>query len=188
MFIIYVYSILQILYLCALEIHRSRFEKFAYFDSFKIQDLGDIKIDSIRSIIRELRKYNNNIEIHKFKVLELEIHRKNKAVKWYDRRILDLHSFSSKYGTEPFRGILFTLGGSLFFYTITFLAQNYLYDVSLEGIESFVTTYFTFITPSFKNPFDTEMNMCSYFLFLVGKIFIGYGIYQTIQAFRKFKI
>ena len=33
---------------------------------------------------------------------------------------------------------------------------------------------------------DIEISGFSYLLLFIGRIFIGYGYYQTIQAFRKF--
>jgi hypothetical protein len=56
-----------------------------------------------------------------------------------------------------------------------------------------VNEYFCFLNPSsFDYHFDklkkNETTIVASIVFVFAKIFIGYGIYQTIQAFRKFGV
>ena len=61
--------------------------------------------------------------------------------------------------------------------------------MSLEGFYKSVKYYFTFLTPTHKISFmDAEKPKTFFYVWnFIGRIFISYGIFQTIQAFRKFK-
>jgi hypothetical protein len=60
-----------------------------------------------------------------------------------------------------------------------------------NSVEDFFVGYLKFLNPFslFKSPIqDAEIYFFPLFFFMFGKIFISYGIFQTVQAFRKFGV
>ena len=114
-----------------------------------------------------------------------------------DRIILFLNRWSNNYQTSWLRGVYFTIIVSLFFYgLLILLSSNYINSTSLNNnplFQCFSKYYFTFLWPTHRaSQFLEELksNVLSiwfYIFYFLGRIFIGYGIYQTIQAFRKIK-
>ena len=65
------------------------------------------------------------------------------------------------------------------------------FDISKEGVKRFVFGCLKIINIIDLKPFDKDVSIqevsdLSYLILFIGRIFIGYGYYQTIQAFRKF--
>lgn len=65
------------------------------------------------------------------------------------------------------------------------------FDISKEGVKRFVFGCLKIINIIDLKPFDRDVSIqevsdLSYLILFIGRIFIGYGYYQTIQAFRKF--
>ena len=79
------------------------------------------------------------------------------------------------------------------FFNLTILASG-VYSYSFDyfkwvNINENIKLFITFLLPTHNFDFlNTEIN-CSLFYFFdfLGRIFVSYGIYQTIQAFRKYK-
>lgn len=109
-----------------------------------------------------------------------------------DYIILGLNSLSNNHGKSYFRGILFTmLSGWLFFYFSLMATETYSFgcDNLWESFEGSVKYYFSFLTPTHKTNHMDELSPKNWFYVwdFLGRAVIAYGIYQTIQAFRKFK-
>ncbi|WP_321298977.1 hypothetical protein [Marinifilum fragile] len=149
------------------------------------------------------QKMNDSVSMLLFKELEMDAYRKylfsfeslmdnsgfNKFRLASDIFILTLNKLSNSHGTSFFRGVLFTMAvwgvffswfvmvrdgvGNAFIWTNgEYLneAVNYLWLFNgLKGLTTGSTVLWSCIIP-----------------FLLGKIFIAYGIYQTISAFRKY--
>lgn len=111
-----------------------------------------------------------------------------------------LNKISNDFGRNWGRGILFTLGlGVLFFYLLVISTKEYElgfgFPVFCDG--RLVAAFVKYMNPirfletdtlfkgSLNQPFAT-LSGVSYILDMVGRILITYGIYQTIQAFRRF--
>ncbi len=65
------------------------------------------------------------------------------------------------------------------------------FDISKEGVKRFVFGCLKIINIIDLKPFDKDVSIqevsdLSYLILFIGRIFIGFGYYQTIQAFRKF--
>lgn len=120
--------------------------------------------------------------------------------KWqstWDLFVLGLNWSSNYFGKAPMQGVIFTLCfGVLFFYlSITqtakyAMALNLDADIFLEEISN----YLKFLLPThsidYLGPeYFKDGKVSSVFLIwdILGRIFVGFGIYQTIQAFRKFR-
>ena len=100
---------------------------------------------------------------------------------------------SNNFGQSWSRGIIFTLIVNLIFFGLfVFLSDSNLH-FSFESEDVLRTTkyYLQFlnITKWDYSPFGIsiqESYHLGYLILFIGRIFIGYGYYQTIQAFRKF--
>jgi len=194
-----------------LDLANSVIEKGVYFLGSEIRTA---KRETWRIIKHEFIKQNNKIEGLKYHALEMKEYEKelfgDKKIlrfsffrfirdfyfvfKQGDRTnkfIVFINRISNDYNSKPFRGIVFTLFSTLIFYLL------FIWVVKLENKMVFSFS-FDFIGLNFKQalqmlnitdwkytPFNK--NYCwAYGVLFIGRIVIGFGIYQTIQAFRKF--
>lgn len=108
-----------------------------------------------------------------------------------DKLILQLNKLSNDFGTDWSRGILFTLIVTLM--TFSLIIASLKIDLELqwsnEGLNNLIKNVFVVHNVTeWKNLyfFDKEIQGWSFLILFIGRIFIGYGYYQTIQAFRKY--
>ena len=151
--------------------------------------------ESFRIIKQSFRTDGNNIEaldFHKNEMIiyQKELQEKNKKTKKEDKIILWFNKNSNLFGTSWKCGLLFTLLTSLFFYGIYLISlSNQLeLDWSFNGFNIMVKNYVQFLNLTVWDikPFGIENYNLGYLPLFIGRIFIGYGYYQTIQAFRKY--
>lgn len=102
-----------------------------------------------------------------------------------------LNRISNNHSTSWTLGILFTLtAGLLFFYLAMISSSDYTIAFSIlnwKDLLDMTSKYLIFLLPTHK--FDDLYHLTNPLVLLfdiLGRIFIGYGIYQTIQAFRKY--
>ncbi|WP_156168875.1 pentapeptide repeat-containing protein [Kordia jejudonensis] len=104
--------------------------------------------------------------------------------------ILSLNAISNWFGSSYIQGVLFTvLIGGLFFSLSLFHVES---SEFITYYDKWQWEYFVqFLNPTHR--FDyikaIDENPQTWFFIwdFIGRIFVGYGIYQTIQAFRKYK-
>ena len=67
-------------------------------------------------------------------------------------------------------------------------------NLNFASVKDFLSGYFRFlIVTDFYNPLEKERifidnsNTWGWIIFILGKIVLAFGIYEMIQAFRKFK-
>jgi len=110
--------------------------------------------------------------------------------------ILFLNRWSNRHGTSYALGILYTLTiGALFYYLSITSTSKYdiAYSFDWAIIKENIAGYVQFLIPTHRftylNNFmeGCKLNPGFYIWDVLGRIFIGYGIYQTIQAFRKYR-
>ena len=179
------------------KIHQVSFLESAYFDDLnmdKIEAIENWDRKTLRAIKRELINTHNQIDYLRFKAYELEAYKNEKGKSWKDDFILSLNSFSSKNGLDWIKALRFIFLTSFInylFYLISYLIS--IKRVVPNGfpifLEGFFVYYLKFINPLMflKSPIEDAENYFFPLLFLLlGKILISYGIYQLIQAFRKF--
>ena len=99
--------------------------------------------------------------------------------------ILTLNTLSNNNGRSWVRGIFFTfIIGILFFSLSIHSTNNYTFSCS-----SFFKLFFEFLNPAHQIKFldDFDPNSYTYMWDFIGRSLIAYGIYQTVQAFRKYR-
>ncbi|UOE47418.1 hypothetical protein MTO98_23715 [Mucilaginibacter sp. SMC90] len=144
-----------------------------------------------RLLKNEAKKINNQIGGLSYYRKEVQAHaRELRWRNWEDRLLLLLNQISNNYGTSWSRGVLFTLLSGLLCFTAFWLcAENSLVS---QQPANFWATYINFIwLPSgLQGLLDTTGRLhggiAGVCFFLLGKVLIAYGIYQTIAAFRKY--
>lgn len=171
-----------------------------------ISDDAEIPIKNKRETFRILKKnyesLSNNSESLEIKELEMRTLLDEIGIKILQAKggwkkipnyfLLLLNKYSNSYGNSYIKGIFFTIIiGILFFYLSSVFTAKFEpcrcinIDTILEGSKYF----WQFLLPTHR--FDyIEVNPVSkrfYFYDFFGRIAVGYGIYQTIQAFRKYK-
>ncbi len=143
--------------------------------------------ETYRIIKDELLKFNNRIEALEYYKKEMKAYwQELYKEKWYknigEKCILCLNRISTNYGSSWIQGAGFTALTAFIFY-LAFLGLSNNPVWSLEA-------YFIFLNPAHSYEFLQKFNPYdwAYMIDAFGRIFIGYGYYQTIQAFRKHKI
>ncbi|WP_282161420.1 pentapeptide repeat-containing protein [Ulvibacterium marinum] len=177
----------------------------------EISENGNIPIKNKRETFRILKKIhesqNNIVASLPFKVIEKKtlfkeswhgLKHGNSIFKNLSNLFILFFNFLSNYfGIAFFQGIFFTIGmGILFFYLCMIYTTKYLFAWHLDSqiIMDNIPAFANFLLPTHKfdylgSDFTKSFSFSnSFFLFdILGRIFVGYGIYQTIQAFRKFR-
>ncbi|WP_348824002.1 hypothetical protein [Flavobacterium aestuarii] len=181
------------------KIHQVTFAEVAYFDDLNKENENAIENwdrKTLRTIKRELVNTHNQIDYLRFKAYELNAYKKevnqNKS-NWRDSLILYFNKDSNNFGLDWTKGLQFIIKWGFLFYFLYLLvymlqAKN---KCLIPKQADFYINYLKFLNPfSFlKSPIDDAENYFLPFLFFVlGKIFVSYGIYQTVQAFRKFGV
>jgi len=150
-------------------------------------------------------KQGDTVRALDYQAREIEAH--YKQLKLYDKKLrkvgftkisLWLNKWSNDFGRNWQRGVLFSIIAGLFFFYLVVLASNeYRFELGFAYDPRVIPSFFRFMNPLrffelesiFKTgqekPFLT-LNGWSYFFDLLGRVFVAYGFYQTIQAFRKY--
>lgn len=167
---------------------------------YKIQSINRItdniyKRENYRQLKNAMESQGNRKEALHYKSLEMDYLRKELPFSW-DKILLLLNFISNKHGLSWTRGILFTILSSLtffLFYESTLEKPHFFWttqtswfgtkDAFLLGVKFFFKYLSSFPSLRFEQDGD---NASSNIIILLARIFIGYGIYQTITAFRKF--
>ena len=176
-----------------------------------ISEDAEIPIKNKRETFRILKQehisQNNVVHSIEYKTLENETYLKENIFKLFRGEsivscisnlfVLSLNWLSSRFGVSYFQAAFFTLIFGALFYYFTILsttkyemAMNFDWNILYENIP----TYSSYLLPTHRFDFLGEefgdkysFNNWFYFFDLFGRIVTGYGIYQTIQAFRKFR-
>lgn len=175
------------------------------YETDKIQERTDLNLsetslkrirESYRRIKQEFRNNNNNIEALRFQEYEMITYKneleslKTNEKSLEDRIILTFNELSNKFGTSWSRGLGFTVITTLIFYLLFLwtIQDGIYFKPTWEGLGDFIKYFLQFLNIAFWNfkPFGIDNYIWGYVILFIGRIFIGYGYYQTIQAFRKY--
>lgn len=194
-----------------LDLTGATFDKYALFKDAKIKEGNR---ETFRIIKNEFMKVNNRIDALLFHTREMEAFErelKDKRIKkdkkyWgKDEIILKLNKFTNHYGTSWPRALVITL---LFAFVFSLLLALFgldksyyiygwndgdtLFDIVLNCMNVFLATLYKtcdLLTQTLKFDYnETKLNLFGKVLSLIARLGIGYGYFQIIQAFRKFKI
>lgn len=173
--------------------------------SEKLEQYTDPKLDiSFRGETLRYLKLNafnqqDTINYIKFYSLELQDYEKLIQVKkWYseDRVLLYLNKISNNHGLSWKRGLCFSIGiGTLFFIPNLFLLNNPYWEFGWSNWSDFrevlditlkLFSQSLYAAHSFDYLKEYNPKGIVFLIDLIGRIFLTYGYYQTIVAFRKF--
>lgn len=138
-------------------------------------------------------KSNNYIDAINYKRLEAKEYQKEKEIKWHERLLFILNGLSNKHGTSWIRALWVTLSFTTFFSLLILcfglepFSNNAIMFNSLN-CEKFLKIFIGLlnivnIESNFK---DITLSFVGDLLFFTSKVFIAYGYYQFISAFRKY--
>jgi len=154
--------------------------------------------NTARVLKHEAKRINNTISSLNYNKMEMKLHSKTLELRSFsDWSILRLNYISNNYGADWIWGSLFTITMGLVFYSI--------FNMCVYGFGVPWNDHFNFLL----NDKDFWIGFINYFWlptgfgeltkndelaggwggaisFILGKILIAYGIYQTIAAFRKY--
>ncbi|ALM47822.1 hypothetical protein AMR72_02245 [Flavobacterium psychrophilum] len=157
------------------------------------------KRETFRILKDNLESQKNLAESLKFKAIEKDIlshelkHETFSASIFLDRANLFFNWLSNNHGNSYGRAFLFILGFGLFFFYFSLISLD-LFSFTLDykewAFNESFRYYMEFLNPIHKFDYlgeDITLSKRFYVLDFLGKTFVGYGIYQFIQAFRKYK-
>ncbi|MFT7012054.1 MAG: hypothetical protein ACJAWR_002078 [Flavobacteriales bacterium] len=113
-----------------------------------------------------------------------------------DYIIFQLNRYSNNHGSSWSRSIIFTIIISIScYYPLILLTDNYELGFDIEVLFELIPNYIEFLNPIHKvssilnacNKIEAGSKWLFYLIDFIGRILVGFGIYQTIQAFRRFK-
>ncbi|MDV3540996.1 hypothetical protein CMU94_17925 [Elizabethkingia anophelis] len=174
-----------------IKFNRTHFDKMAFFTNIKIESKQELDINTIRVIKAQLLKAENKIDYLEFKKHEFELFRKSLGKRKNGSKfILWLNKITSDYNTDWVRGFISTSIYGFVFYIILYVAVFGLreWPVTLGENRLWLGYFKYMIIPNFNSPFG-EIKLdewWQYLIFILGKIFVTYGLYETIQSFRKY--
>ena len=173
----------------------SYFEKVGFFEGMKLGSENSIDTNTIRTIKGQLLKSESKIGYLKYNALEQRKHFQKLTIKDSDFYILLLNSKSNDFGRNWFKGVKFTLQVSIFFFLMMITVNSFVLSKyplkfnlnnSFAGISTILSEYLKFTFSLGFGSEEFQSNGYLYLIFIIAKTFIGYGIYQTITAFRKY--
>lgn len=137
----------------------------------------------------------NHIEAKRYHEREMATYQVELSLsRWNERQneklLLKLNRFSNNHGLSWWQGLKFTFLitlGFYVFYLIT-LYPRLEFNFSSDAIGYTIRHFIELINLTFWDfkPFGIDHSPWGYLILFIGRIFIGYGYYQLIQAFRKY--
>lgn len=168
-------------------------------------DFGEHKEDAVPSVYKQIREtyciiknelysQNNKIEGLEFSKKEMLVYeRELKSVSSRsnnDKLLLLANKISNNFGTNWFIGVKFTTLVALITYVvITLFSSNVTLQLDAEGVGNFLKALVDVLNLTDWNDMTIlgeKLTNWQYIFLFIGRIFIAYGIYQTVQAFRKY--
>ncbi len=169
------------------------FHKNTYIDNLTINKLEECERKTLRQIKYSIQKTDNKIDYNRFRAYELAAY--YRELKWYgdfiDKFVLGATILSTGYNHSWRRALLFTIGFGLFWYSTLYFLQHHGHFSIYELNNYFNGAFRFFLVTDFSSPFEEKGKYLQtawlWIPLILGKIFIAFGIYEMIQAFRKFK-
>jgi hypothetical protein len=169
-----------------IKLHLQKQENKIDYNKFRVYEFEAYKKD----ITKQITSYNKDEKHFVFRKRQIKDFKR-------DLFILKITSFFSEYGTDWKRALKCVMVFGFLIYATFYFSENYNRPFDLSYTPQFLTGYFRFfLVTDFYNPLETEReyisndgwnHLLSWLIFILGKIVIAFGIYEMIQAFRKFK-
>ena len=179
-----------------ISIDKTHFEKVAFFNDFTINNIEKCNLKTIRIIKNQLIKTENKVDFSKYNSIEYNILLNQENLPFSEKFLLILNKKSNYFNTDWMLGIKFTLKISLAFFAVLLFVNSIIpnsdYPLIINSKSEFADVEITlkyFLKFIFNIGFKDEEIQSNGWLFLIfifSKILIGFGVYQTIQAFRKY--
>lgn len=146
-----------------------------------------------RILKESAQKIGNDIDALEYRKIELYFHKCQTKFLW-DKIILFLNKISNDYGRSFVYGVVFTLVVAfVFFFVINYWGTDtQIFEFNMRGdFSGFGTVWKKYLDVlnvlNFRDQLKgVELNALGETMFLISKIFIAYGMYQTVIAFRKY--
>jgi len=161
------------------------------------------KRETFRALKKQFQNQGNNFDALTYSAVETKTYRHQLERQIFEKGIwkrniqnyiiLGLNHLSNKNNRSWLRGIAFTfIVGFVFFYFSVIATEKYSIgfdNMSWVNFFECVKYYFSFLTPTHKIEYMEELKPKTFYYVwdFMGRVFVAYGIYQTVQAFRKFK-
>jgi hypothetical protein len=161
------------------------------------------KRETFRIIKNQLEKEGNNIGAFKYNSLEKQAYQQQLVEhnkKWFNNQdafMFELNNSSNKHKGSWLRGIGFTFIVAVIFLILTFGSTREFWnsvcrdcELDFNVIGNTIKQLINFLNPVHSINYIDELNPffgIPYVFDFLGRIAVGYGIYQTVQAFRKFR-
>ncbi|MBO6881443.1 hypothetical protein, partial [Winogradskyella sp.] len=149
------------------------------------KNLSNLNLKNVYNQLKKSAKSKGDIDTaNKYQSLEYKYLFRDKSF-GFDKILLFLNLISNNHGRSWFRGVLFTLLVALlcFYGYMSVLKVDY-------TITYFFKNYIIFISSFPKLEIDSYSNIPKTwdlsFIIWISRMFISYGIYQTVAAFRKY--
>ncbi|MGL4452876.1 MAG: hypothetical protein ACRCTZ_17065, partial [Sarcina sp.] len=167
-------------------------------DTLNIFDSNIIKNRETAYLLKKgKQEEGDSISASHFKRKELQLYLKDctsyfNLSKLKECIVLFFNKISNDFGQSWIRGIIFTMSFAYMFYLlINFYGLEkpiFRFTWSLEGFGTAWKEYLKILNVlNFNDKLDNfKFTALGETLFFVSKIFVSYGIYQTVSAFRKF--
>lgn len=176
------------------DFQNAKFHEGTDFTNTKFEDVASVfAYNNYRTLKNKMNSLQAYYEANIFYGLEQQsLLRKFRWRKdFWNITLLGFNHISNKHNQSWSRGVAFTLGIGFVFYFLFLKSIGEPISPSLKfDIERFgelAKSFWIFMNPLHSVDFlNTDSTSWSSFFDYVGRIFIGYGMYQTIQAFRKF--
>lgn len=184
----------------AVKCHSLTLNKTIFLQSadFLDTDIQKASRETFRAIKNEFLKNNNAVEGQLYHAKEMRVYEKNITLGSHPKEkiVLWFNKISNDFGCNWLRGALFTFVSGIVFYCLYLLTLG---DIPVsfgwngwpefwQALNLFGSYFVKFFIVTHELDFMSFAcpGAMSYLLDFVGRIFIGYGIFQTIQAFRKY--
>jgi hypothetical protein len=178
------------------KIDHAKLKKDALFSDFTSTRVFHSERETFGYLKAQMERLNNKVDAFYFSAYELKALKESLSWKnsLEDKLVLTLNWESNRINTSPLRGVVFTFFVAQMFFIIylsTLAGWKFSLDfwhIANARINEYWTNFFHFFTLTHPLTFMSSYGSTgwSYLVDVLGRIFIGYGIYQTVQAFRKY--
>lgn len=163
-------------------------KSYFFANNFTVHNLNR---ETCQFIVTEAKRRNNNILAMEYKAKEMELYRKE-VRHWKTAGtfvLLFLNKCSNRYGKSWVQGIVFIVINWIFFFSLFVFFRDGWGDTFIwtDPVYMKEAVNYLWLLDGLNSISNCEiMNWGMIAVFILGKVMIAYGIYQTISAFRRF--